>query len=89
MRILVLGAGALGLIFGGRAAEAGHDVAFLCRPATASRLRAQGLRVRSPFGDIARPAQVLDQARNLSTDPTLYLAVAGQLRRFLDTGLSL
>jgi 2-dehydropantoate 2-reductase len=62
MRILVLGAGALGLIFGGRAAEAGHDVAFLCRAATATRLREQGLRVRSPFGDIARRAVVLDRA---------------------------
>ena len=62
MRILVLGAGALGLIFGGRAAEAGHDVAFLCRAATAARLRADGLRVRSPFGDIARRVAVLDRA---------------------------
>lgn len=62
MRLLVLGAGALGLIFGGRAAEAGHDVAFLCRAATAARLREHGLRVRSPFGDIAREARVLDRA---------------------------
>jgi 2-dehydropantoate 2-reductase len=62
MRILVLGAGALGLIFGGRAAEAGHEVAFLCRAATAARLREQGLRVRSPFGDIAREAVVLERA---------------------------
>jgi 2-dehydropantoate 2-reductase len=62
MRILVLGAGALGLILGGRAAEAGHDVAFLCRAATAARLRAEGLRVRSPFGDIAPPAALLERA---------------------------
>ncbi|MCS6931812.1 MAG: 2-dehydropantoate 2-reductase [Acetobacteraceae bacterium] len=62
MRWLVLGAGALGLIFGGRAAEAGHDVAFLCRAATAARLAAEGIRVQSPFGDIARPARVLDRA---------------------------
>jgi UDP-glucose 6-dehydrogenase len=46
MRILVLGAGALGLIFGGRAAEAGHDVAFLCR---------HDRRVIGTFGDVAVP----------------------------------
>jgi 2-dehydropantoate 2-reductase len=83
MRILVLGAGALGLIFGGRAAEAGHDVAFLCRPATASRLRAQGLRVRSPFGDIARPAQVLDQAEG-GFDAVLLACKAYDLESAID-----
>lgn len=63
MRILVVGAGALGLIFGGRAAEAGQEVAFLCRPATAARLRERGIRVRSPYGDITRPAHVLEEAK--------------------------
>ena len=32
MRILVLGAGALGGYFGGRLAEAGADITFLVRP---------------------------------------------------------
>jgi 2-dehydropantoate 2-reductase len=55
MRILVLGAGAIGGYFGGRLAEAGADVTFLVRPQRAAKLAATGLIVRSPFGDITRP----------------------------------
>ena len=51
MRILVLGAGAVGGYFGGRLAEAGRDVTFLVRPARTRLLEAQGLRVTSPLGD--------------------------------------
>ena len=44
MRLLVLGAGALGGYFGGRALEAGLDVAFLVRPRRAAQLARDGLR---------------------------------------------
>ena len=62
MRMLVLGAGALGGYFGGRALEAGLDVAFLVRPRRAAQLARDGLRVESPLGDIARPVTTVDQA---------------------------
>lgn len=45
MRILTVGAGAVGGFFGARLAEAGQDVSFLVRPARAQALRARGLRV--------------------------------------------
>lgn len=51
MRILILGAGATGGYFGARLAESGADVTFLVRPRRASQLAANGLRVRSQFGD--------------------------------------
>jgi 2-dehydropantoate 2-reductase len=51
MRILVLGAGAVGGYFGGRLAEAGRDVTFLVRPARAALLAEHGLTVTSPLGD--------------------------------------
>lgn len=51
MRLLVLGAGALGGYFGGRLAEAGGDVTFLVRDARRARLAAEGLAIESPFGD--------------------------------------
>jgi len=51
MRILVVGAGAIGGYFGGRLVEAGRDVTFLVRPKRAEQL-AGGLSVRSPKGDI-------------------------------------
>jgi 2-dehydropantoate 2-reductase len=51
MRTLVLGAGATGGYFGGRLLQAGRDVTFLVRPARQSRLRADGLVIKSPRGD--------------------------------------
>ena len=62
MRILVLGAGALGGYFGGRLAQAGADVTFLVRPARAVKLAADGLRMESPFGDAAFPVRAVTTA---------------------------
>lgn len=55
MKILMLGAGAVGGYFGGRMAEAGGDVSFLVRPQRAAVLAERGLVVRSRSGDIERP----------------------------------
>jgi 2-dehydropantoate 2-reductase len=51
VRILVLGAGAVGGYFGGRLAEAGGDVTFLVRERRAAELAADGLAIKSPCGD--------------------------------------
>jgi 2-dehydropantoate 2-reductase len=51
MRILVVGAGAIGGYFGGRLVEAGRDVTFLVRPRRAQELATSGLVIRSPKGD--------------------------------------
>jgi 2-dehydropantoate 2-reductase len=60
MRILVIGAGAVGGYFGGRLHEAGRDVSFLVHSPQAETLRAHGLRIVSPFGDaMIRPRLVL------------------------------
>ena len=55
MRILVMGSGGVGGYFGGRLAQAGHDVTFIARGAHLAALRAQGLRVQSPLGDLHLP----------------------------------
>ena len=52
MRILVLGAGAIGGYFGARLLEAGREVTFLVRPPRAAKLQ-RGLFVKSPAGDIS------------------------------------
>ena len=62
MRILVLGAGAIGGYFGGRLVQAGGDVAFLVRERRAEQLRARGLVVRSPHGDFTVPARAVVRA---------------------------
>ena len=51
MRILVVGAGAVGGYFGGRLIEAGRDVTFLVRPGRAAELAAGGLSIKSATGD--------------------------------------
>jgi 2-dehydropantoate 2-reductase len=51
MRILVVGAGAIGGFFGGRMLEAGRDVTFLVRPRRAAELADAGLVIKSPNGD--------------------------------------
>ncbi len=55
MKILVLGAGAIGGYFGGRLAQAGADVTFLVRPARLEALRASGLTIESPLGHFNGP----------------------------------
>jgi 2-dehydropantoate 2-reductase len=52
MRILVVGAGAIGGYFGGRMLQAGADVTFLVRPKRAAELAGAGLVIRSPLGDV-------------------------------------
>jgi 2-dehydropantoate 2-reductase len=51
MRVLMVGAGGVGGLFGGRLLEAGRDVTFLVRPARAARLAETGLVIKSPLGD--------------------------------------
>jgi 2-dehydropantoate 2-reductase len=59
MRILVLGAGAIGGYYGGRLAEGGADVTFLVRPRRAQALAERGLVVRSPLGDVERKVKTV------------------------------
>src|SRR5438552_18935547 len=58
MRIVVLGAGAVGGYFGGRLAEAGRDVTFLVRAPRAAALAEKGLKVDSALGDFQVPVKV-------------------------------
>ena len=60
MKILVLGAGALGGYFGARLLEIGRDVTFLVRPGRAAQLKSDGLVVKSRKGDahIANPPTI-------------------------------
>lgn len=52
MRIAVVGAGGVGGYFGGRLAAAGSDVTFLARGAHLEAMRARGLRLESPNGNL-------------------------------------
>lgn len=66
MRILIVGAGAIGGYFGGRLLEAGRDVTFLVRATRAQELDRDGLVVRSPLGNIEYPAPPHIASQDLS-----------------------
>jgi len=59
MRILFLGAGAVGGYFGGRLAEAGNDVTFLVRAGRYDQLKASGIRIESIFGNANVPVRAI------------------------------
>ena len=51
MRVIVLGAGGLGSVFGGRFAQQGADVTLVARPAHADAINSNGLRISGVKGD--------------------------------------
>lgn len=68
MRIAVMAAGAVGGYFGARLAQAGHEVAFVARGRQLEALRAHGLRVESPLGDMHLPnVEATDEPAKIGT----------------------
>ena len=61
MKVLILGAGAVGGYFGGRLVQAGADVMFLVRPLRAQKLAQAGLVIKSPLGDAQIPVRTVLQ----------------------------
>lgn len=59
MRVLVLGAGAVGGYFGGRLVEKGADVTFLVREKRKQQLSERGLVIKSVHGDFAISPKLL------------------------------
>ncbi|KYF74972.1 2-dehydropantoate 2-reductase [Sorangium cellulosum] len=55
MRILIVGAGAVGGYFGARLTLAGEDVTFVARGAHAEAMRSRGLVLRTPAGEVRTP----------------------------------
>src|SRR5947209_15503393 len=66
MRILIVGAGAIGGYFGGRMLQAGRDITFLVRPRRASELAAAGLVIKSPNGDVTLKNPPIVQADTIT-----------------------
>ena len=63
--IAIVGSGAIGLYYGGRLAEAGHDVKFLLR-SDYDAVQQHGLRCRSVHGDFhLQPVQAYRSAEDI------------------------
>ena len=61
MRILCLGAGAIGGFFGARLIEGGADVTFLVRQNRQKSLAEHGLRLESQFGNFNAPVKTVTE----------------------------
>jgi 2-dehydropantoate 2-reductase len=59
MKIVSLGAGAIGGYFGGRLVEGGCDVTFLVREGRKAGLQKSGLRIESGFGNFSGPVRAV------------------------------
>jgi 2-dehydropantoate 2-reductase len=76
MRIAVMATGAVGGYFGARLAQAGQEVAFVARGRQLEALRARGLRVESPLGDVhLRSVEVTDEPGEIGTVDLVLFAV--------------
>jgi 2-dehydropantoate 2-reductase len=86
MRILVVGAGAVGGYFGGRLLAAGREVTFLVRPARADKLHRNGLVIKSEAGDaaVADPPTVTHEALRAPFDLVILSCKAYDLEGAID-----
>ena len=76
MRILIVGAGALGGFYGGMLARSGADVTILARGATLDRLRENGLSVDSKqFGSFTLPVRTAASIDEIEAPDLIFFAV--------------
>ena len=76
MRIAMVGAGGVGGYFGGRLAQAGHDVTFIARGEHLKAMLQGGLRVESINGDFAvSPVQAIDNPDDVGPVDLVILGV--------------
>jgi 2-dehydropantoate 2-reductase len=78
MKILVVGAGAVGGYFGARLEQADRDVTFLVRPARAQQLRRDGLRILSPHGDLTLKPKIITAHELSGPYDIIFLSVKAQ-----------
>ncbi len=80
MRFVVLGAGAVGGVVGGRLAQHGHHVVLVARRAHGVAIASDGLLLRSPDDEVRVPIEVVSHPDELALDgdDVVLLAVKGQ-----------
>jgi 2-dehydropantoate 2-reductase len=76
MKFAIFAAGGVGGYFGGRLAQAGHDVTFIARGAHLTAIQETGLRVDSIAGDfLIQPAKATDDPSSVGAVDVLLVAV--------------
>lgn len=86
MKIAIFGSGAIGGYFGGRLAQAGHDVTFIARGSHLDAIKADGLQVKSIHGDfVIHPAKATDRPEEIGiVDVVLCCVKSWQVSRVAD-----
>jgi 2-dehydropantoate 2-reductase len=76
MRFAIFGSGGVGGFFGGKLAQAGHDVTFIARGKHLVAVKENGLRVESIMGDfVIQPAIATDDPRQVGVVDVILVAV--------------
>ena len=76
MKFAIFGSGGVGGYFGGRLAQASHDVTFIARGAHLTAIQETGLRVDSIAGDfLIQPAKATDDPSSVGAVDVLLVAV--------------
>src|SRR6202041_483066 len=76
LKIVIFGSGGVGGYFGSRLAASGNEVTFVARGQHLEAMRARGLRVISPLGDISLPeVRVVDKVASVDQADFLFLTV--------------
>jgi 2-dehydropantoate 2-reductase len=80
MRYIIYGAGAIGGVIGGQLAQAGQDVVLIARGPHLDALRAQGLRLVTPDGDLQPPVRAVASPAEIGFQPgdTVLLTMKSQ-----------
>ncbi len=75
MKIAVMGAGGVGGYFGGRLAQAGHEVSFVARGKHLEAIKAKGLTLKSPLGDATIKVKAAEDPAELGDAEIVLFAV--------------
>jgi 2-dehydropantoate 2-reductase len=75
MKILVVGAGAVGGYFGGRLLEKGEDVTFLVRKGRKQQLKETGLVIKSINGDVTLEPSLIESGENIEAFDVILLSM--------------
>lgn len=75
MKIAVMGAGGVGGYFGGRLAQAGHEVGFVARGKHLEALKSKGLTLKSPLGDATLKVKASEKPADLGAAEVVLFAV--------------
>lgn len=80
MRFVVIGAGAIGGVTGGRLHQAGHDVVLVARGAHHDAIRDRGLTIQCPTDEVTLDLRVVDRLDHLelTDEDVVLLAVKNQ-----------